>query len=183
MHGSALECLEMGTSGADADSISHTRTRTLQRHQDPITQFLQCLYVRFDFDGAQEQLQACYHVLRNDYFLSGCVVYLEDLGALRAFGFCFGGGTQTHTSSPFLNSPIMTTTNQPTAGRTPSSPRRGSSSSRPTAASTARSTSTCSARSSVRLLINLTFNPPPPISTTWPVTHTVTQGPYRLLIH
>lgn len=40
--------------------------------QDPITQFLQCLYVRFDFDGAQERLQACYHVLRNDYFLSGC---------------------------------------------------------------------------------------------------------------
>jgi hypothetical protein len=40
-------------------------------YQDPITQFLQCLYVRFDFDGAQEQLQACYAVLRNDYFLSG----------------------------------------------------------------------------------------------------------------
>ncbi|EWM27525.1 eukaryotic translation initiation factor 3 subunit e [Nannochloropsis gaditana] len=40
-------------------------------YQDPITQFLQCLYVRFDFDGAQEKLQACYHVLRNDYFLSG----------------------------------------------------------------------------------------------------------------
>jgi translation initiation factor 3 subunit E len=40
-------------------------------YQDPITQFLQCLYVRFDFDGAQAQLQACYHVLRNDYFLSG----------------------------------------------------------------------------------------------------------------
>jgi len=40
-------------------------------YQDPLTQFLQCLYVRFDFDGAQEKLQACYHVLRNDYFLSG----------------------------------------------------------------------------------------------------------------
>lgn len=40
-------------------------------YQDPLTQFLQCLYVRFDFDGAQEKLQACYQVLRNDYFLSG----------------------------------------------------------------------------------------------------------------
>ena len=40
-------------------------------YQDPLTQFLQCLYVRFDFDSAQEKLQACYNVLQNDYFLSG----------------------------------------------------------------------------------------------------------------
>ena len=39
-------------------------------YQDPITQFLQCLYVRFDFDGAQEKLQACHAVLTNDYILS-----------------------------------------------------------------------------------------------------------------
>lgn len=32
-------------------------------------QFLQCLYVRFDFDAAQEKLQACQEVLENDLFL------------------------------------------------------------------------------------------------------------------
>jgi hypothetical protein len=47
---------------------THAHTRT---HTGPCVcaQFLQCLYVRFDFDGAQEQLRACRAVLENDYFL------------------------------------------------------------------------------------------------------------------
>jgi translation initiation factor 3 subunit E len=36
----------------------------------PFPQFLQCLYVNFDFDGAQKKLQACRAVVENDYFLN-----------------------------------------------------------------------------------------------------------------
>ena len=28
-------------------------------YKDPITEFLQCLYVNFDFDGAQQKLREC----------------------------------------------------------------------------------------------------------------------------
>jgi len=44
-------------------------------YRDPITEFLECLYVKFDFDGAQEMLLACETVLKNDFFLVG---FLED---------------------------------------------------------------------------------------------------------
>lgn len=38
-------------------------------YQDPITDFLKCLYVDFDFDTAQQKLQVCKEVLSGDYFL------------------------------------------------------------------------------------------------------------------
>ena len=28
-------------------------------YRDPITEFLECLYVNFDFDGAQQKLREC----------------------------------------------------------------------------------------------------------------------------
>lgn len=28
-------------------------------YKDPITEFLECLYVNFDFDGAQQKLREC----------------------------------------------------------------------------------------------------------------------------
>ena len=28
-------------------------------YQDPITEFVECLYVHFDFDGAQQKLREC----------------------------------------------------------------------------------------------------------------------------
>lgn len=37
---------------------------------DPLTKFVKCLYVDFDFDQAQEQLGECEKLLANDYFLS-----------------------------------------------------------------------------------------------------------------
>ncbi len=39
-------------------------------YQDAITKFLICLYVDFDFEGAQQQLQECERVLDNDFFLT-----------------------------------------------------------------------------------------------------------------
>ncbi|KAJ3205168.1 Eukaryotic translation initiation factor 3 subunit E [Dinochytrium kinnereticum] len=38
-------------------------------YRDPITEFIECLYINFDFDGAQKKLQECEEVLSNDFFL------------------------------------------------------------------------------------------------------------------
>ncbi|KAF5178331.1 Eukaryotic translation initiation factor 3 subunit e [Thalictrum thalictroides] len=38
-------------------------------YKDPITEFLQCLYVNYDFDGAQQKLRECEEVILNDPFL------------------------------------------------------------------------------------------------------------------
>ncbi|OQR97164.1 eukaryotic translation initiation factor 3 [Achlya hypogyna] len=38
-------------------------------YRDPIIEFLECLFVHFDFDQAQTQLLECKHVLASDFFL------------------------------------------------------------------------------------------------------------------
>ncbi|XP_020589723.1 eukaryotic translation initiation factor 3 subunit E [Phalaenopsis equestris] len=38
-------------------------------YKDPITEFLECLYINYDFEGAQIKLQECEHVILNDPFL------------------------------------------------------------------------------------------------------------------
>lgn len=38
-------------------------------YRDPITEFLEHLYVNFDFDGARQKLQECQTVVFNDFFL------------------------------------------------------------------------------------------------------------------
>ncbi|XP_043481528.1 eukaryotic translation initiation factor 3 subunit E isoform X1 [Leptopilina heterotoma] len=40
-------------------------------YRDPITEFLEHLYVNFDFDGARQKLQECQTVVCNDFFLIG----------------------------------------------------------------------------------------------------------------
>uniref|UniRef100_A0A8C4QC23 Eukaryotic translation initiation factor 3 subunit E n=1 Tax=Eptatretus burgeri TaxID=7764 RepID=A0A8C4QC23_EPTBU len=42
-------------------------------YRDPITEFVECLYVNFDFDGAQRKLRECETVLINDFFLVACL--------------------------------------------------------------------------------------------------------------
>lgn len=42
-------------------------------YRDPITEFVECLYVNFDFDGAQKKLRDCEVVIRIDFFLTGCI--------------------------------------------------------------------------------------------------------------
>lgn len=41
-------------------------------YKDPITEFLESLYVNFDFEGAQQKLRECEKVLLNDFFLKAC---------------------------------------------------------------------------------------------------------------
>ncbi|RWS13085.1 eukaryotic translation initiation factor 3 subunit E-like protein [Dinothrombium tinctorium] len=38
-------------------------------YRDPITEFVECLCVNFDFDGAQKKLRECVDVFNNDFFL------------------------------------------------------------------------------------------------------------------
>ncbi|GMH39331.1 hypothetical protein BSKO_07229 [Bryopsis sp. KO-2023] len=40
-------------------------------YSDPITDFIDCLYIKHDFDGAQKKLVKCAELLENDYFLAG----------------------------------------------------------------------------------------------------------------
>jgi len=48
-------------------------------YNDPITKFLECLYVHFDFEGAQQKLHECKLVLQSDYFLCNCAdVFMEN---------------------------------------------------------------------------------------------------------
>jgi len=50
--------------------------RTIQQesyeYSDPVTQFLEFLFVHYDFDGAQQQLKHCEEVIDNDFFLTAC---------------------------------------------------------------------------------------------------------------
>jgi translation initiation factor 3 subunit E len=48
-------------------------------YSDPITEFVQCLYVNFDFEGAQGMLQKCEDTLKRDFFLVGTLEeFVED---------------------------------------------------------------------------------------------------------
>jgi hypothetical protein len=38
-------------------------------YSDPITEFLECLYVNYDFEGAQEKLRECEEVMPRLHFL------------------------------------------------------------------------------------------------------------------
>merc|ERR1719334_2176756 len=42
-------------------------------YRDPITEFLECLYVNFEFNEAQTKLLECETVLVNDFFLVACL--------------------------------------------------------------------------------------------------------------
>lgn len=41
-------------------------------YRDPITEFIECLYINFDFESAQQKLRECEKVLANDFFLVAC---------------------------------------------------------------------------------------------------------------
>ncbi|KIH52119.1 eIF3 subunit 6 protein [Ancylostoma duodenale] len=63
----------------------------IERHnyQDPVTDFLTCLYIKYDFDEAQEKLRQCEEVLSNDFFLTGCLSDFRESARLLIFEmFC-----------------------------------------------------------------------------------------------
>jgi len=38
-------------------------------YSDPITEYIRCLYVKFDFEGAERELEKCEDILKKDYFI------------------------------------------------------------------------------------------------------------------
>merc|ERR1719225_530855 len=58
-------------------------------YRDPITSFIEDLYVNFDFDGAQQKLRDCESVLVNDFFLVACLEEFIENSRLMIFEtFC-----------------------------------------------------------------------------------------------
>jgi len=58
-------------------------------YKDPITEFIECLHVNFDFDGAQKKLKECEIVLSNDFFLVNCYDLFMEHARLMIFEtFC-----------------------------------------------------------------------------------------------
>ncbi|TGZ59368.1 hypothetical protein CRM22_009119 [Opisthorchis felineus] len=58
-------------------------------YRDPVTEFLECLFVKFDFDGTQQKLRTCETVLPNDFFLTGCFEeFIENARLLMFESFC-----------------------------------------------------------------------------------------------
>jgi len=57
--------------GLDSRRLLKDLIRTMQHcdYTDPIVEFVDCLCVKFDFDGAQEKLAECRHLLETDFFL------------------------------------------------------------------------------------------------------------------
>ena len=59
------------------------------QYRDPITEFVECLYVNFDFDGAQQKLRECEQVLDNDFFLVSCLgSFIENARLVIFETFC-----------------------------------------------------------------------------------------------
>ncbi|XP_063245026.1 eukaryotic translation initiation factor 3 subunit E [Bacillus rossius redtenbacheri] len=58
-------------------------------YKDPITEFLEHLYVNFDFEGARQKLHECQTVLYNDFFLIACLDEFVENARLMIFEtFC-----------------------------------------------------------------------------------------------
>lgn len=58
-------------------------------YRDPITEFLEHLYVNFDFEAAREKLTECHEVLDNDFFLVACLDEFVESARLMIFEtFC-----------------------------------------------------------------------------------------------
>lgn len=58
-------------------------------YRDPITEFLECLYVNFDFEGARLKLHECQTVILNDFFIFVCLnEFVEDARLMIFETFC-----------------------------------------------------------------------------------------------
>ena len=58
------------------------------QYSDPVTKFLKELYVEFDFEAAQHQLQLAERVVGNDFFLSEFREFLDNARYLISEAYC-----------------------------------------------------------------------------------------------
>ena len=60
-----------------------------KNYSDPVTEFLSCLYLDYDFDAAQQKLRECEEVLANDFFLTALLDEFRENARLLIFEmFC-----------------------------------------------------------------------------------------------
>jgi len=76
-----------------SDTVRPNLIKVIQQesyqYSDPITEFIECLYVNYDFDGAQKKLRECEVVLMNDFFLTACLDDFRENARLAIFEtFC-----------------------------------------------------------------------------------------------
>ena len=57
-------------------------------YKDPITEFVDCVYVNFDFDGAQKKLRECESVLVNDFLVACLEDFIENAYLFPLEAFC-----------------------------------------------------------------------------------------------
>ncbi len=71
-----MRSLRLGCGGCADQLVSWLQVLQQEEYEfsDPVTQFLTCLYVDFDFEGAQQKLAECETVLENDFFLTALKV-------------------------------------------------------------------------------------------------------------
>jgi len=59
-------------------------------YHDPMTEFIECLYIHYDFEKAQQKLRECEQVLANDFFLCGLQqeTFMDNARLLIFESFC-----------------------------------------------------------------------------------------------
>ncbi|KAJ8601362.1 hypothetical protein CTAYLR_005008 [Chrysophaeum taylorii] len=77
----------------DSTEAAAEDATTPRPEADPVTRFVDCLYAKFDFDGAQQTLKECDDVLRADYFLCNCADTFMEV----SFEVCFEVYCRIHT--------------------------------------------------------------------------------------
>jgi len=84
----ALICNKNKTETMRSQLIKVIQQESYQ-YSDPITEFIECLYVHYDFDGAQQKLRECELVIANDFFLTACQDDFRENARLAIFEtFC-----------------------------------------------------------------------------------------------
>ena len=79
------------SSGADVRKLMKDLVRVMQNceYSDPIVEFVDCLCVKFDFDGAQKKLVECETVLSNDFFLcKQTALFMEEARVFVFENYC-----------------------------------------------------------------------------------------------
>merc|ERR1719183_1163322 len=79
------------SSGLDSRRLLKDLIRTIGHcdYTDPIVEFVDCLCVKFDFDGAQEKLAECRHLLETDFFLcKQTALFMEEARVFVFENYC-----------------------------------------------------------------------------------------------
>lgn len=79
------------SSGAEARKLMKDLVRLMNNceYSDPIVEFVDCLCVKFDFEGAQTKLAECEHVLKTDFFLcKRTALFMEEARVFVFENYC-----------------------------------------------------------------------------------------------